>query len=115
MRTKPGKGQFYALFALLRQTPLCFGAVESGKRSRQILAAAARVFARQGYQAARVGDIAQEAGAAHGLVYHYFDSKEAVLEAVVRDAWGRLLAAIESAEESGPDGAQPLCLLVKSV
>jgi AcrR family transcriptional regulator len=89
--------------------------VEAGERSRQILAAAARVFARQGYQAARIDDIAKEAGVAHGLLYHYFDSKQAVLDAVFRDAWGRLLAAIESAEVSGHDGAEQLALVVKIV
>ena len=89
--------------------------MEAGERSGQILAAAARVFARQGYQAARISDIAREAGVAHGLVYHYFASKEAVLEAVFRDAWGRLLAAIESAERSGHDGAEQLALVVKIV
>jgi TetR/AcrR family transcriptional regulator, fatty acid metabolism regulator protein len=89
--------------------------VEAEERSRQILEAAARVFARQGYQAARVGDIAREAGVAYGLVYHYFASKEAVLEAVFRDAWGRLLAAIETAEQNGGDGAEQLVLVVKIV
>ena len=44
-------------------------------RRRQILDAAVRVFARQGFHATRVSDIADEAGVAYGLVYHYFPSK----------------------------------------
>src|SRR5436190_1242289 len=48
-------------------------------RRRQILDAAVRVFARQGYNACRVSDIADEAGVAYGLVYHYFKSIEQVL------------------------------------
>ena len=44
-------------------------------RRRQILDAAIRVFARQGFHACRVSDIAREAGVAYGLVYHYFDSR----------------------------------------
>ena len=48
-------------------------------RRRQILDAAIRVFARQGFHSCRVSDIADEAGVAYGLVYHYFDSKEQVL------------------------------------
>jgi TetR/AcrR family transcriptional regulator, fatty acid metabolism regulator protein len=48
-------------------------------RRRQILDAAVRVFARQGFHACRVSDIAREAGVAYGLVYHYFDSKDQVL------------------------------------
>jgi AcrR family transcriptional regulator len=81
----------------------------------QILHAAVRVFARQGYEATRVGDIAKEAGVAYGLVYHYFESKEAVLEAVFREAWGRLLAAVALAEETGDDAREQLSLVVKIV
>lgn len=80
-----------------------------------ILAAAVRVFAAKGYEAARVGDIAQEAGVAYGLVYHYFGSKEAVLEAVFREQWGRLLAAVAVAEATGDDAAEQLALVVKIV
>jgi TetR/AcrR family transcriptional regulator, fatty acid metabolism regulator protein len=81
----------------------------------QILAAAVRVFAGRGYDATRVGDIAKEAGVAYGLVYHYFGSKEAVLEAVFREAWGRLLAAVGVAEDTGKDAAEQLSLVVKIV
>jgi TetR/AcrR family fatty acid metabolism transcriptional regulator len=45
-------------------------------KRRQILDAAIRVFARQGFYATRVSDIADEAGVAYGLVYHYFKSKD---------------------------------------
>jgi TetR/AcrR family fatty acid metabolism transcriptional regulator len=84
-------------------------------RQEQILQAAVRVFARQGYEATRVGDIASEAGVAYGLVYHYFGSKEAVLEAVFREAWGRLLAAVALAEETGADAPEQLAFVVKIV
>ena len=84
-------------------------------KREQILQAAVRVFAAQGYEASRVGDVAREAGVAYGLVYHYFGSKEAVLEAVFREAWGRLLAAVAVAEASGPDAAEQLALVVQIV
>ena len=84
-------------------------------KPRRILDAAVRVFAAQGYDASRVGDIAKEAGVAYGLVYHYYASKEAVLEAVFRAAWGRLLAAVALAEETGGDAAEQLELVVKIV
>ena len=71
------------------------------QRRRQILAAAVKVFARKGYHTARVGDIAEEAGVAHGLLYHYFDSKEALLETVFRQTWSELLDAVHAVEESG--------------
>ena len=80
-----------------------------------ILRAAVRVFAAEGYEATRVGDIASEAGVAYGLVYHYFGSKEAVLEAVFREQWGRLLAAVALAAETGEDAGEQLELVVKIV
>jgi TetR/AcrR family transcriptional regulator, fatty acid metabolism regulator protein len=85
------------------------------EKRRQILEAAVRVFAARGYESARVGDVAKEAGVAYGLVYHYFGSKEAVLEAVFREEWGRLLAAMAGAEETGGDAHEQLALVVKIV
>jgi TetR/AcrR family transcriptional regulator, fatty acid metabolism regulator protein len=75
-------------------------------RRRQILDAAVRVFARSGYHGSRVGDIATEAGVAHGLLYHYFASKDEVLETVFRDNFGELLErfrAVERADEPAPE------------
>ena len=70
-------------------------------KRRLLLEAAVRVFARKGYHAARVGDIAEEAGVAYGLLYHYFSSKEEVLRSVFRDTWSALIATIRSVEEAG--------------
>ena len=64
-------------------------------RRRQILDAAVRVFARQGFNACRVSDIAREANVAYGLVYHYFDSKDQVLNELFVERWSLLLQAIE--------------------
>jgi AcrR family transcriptional regulator len=89
--------------------------VTADDKRRRILEAAVRVFAAQGYDASRVGDVAKEAGVAYGLVYHYYESKEAVLEAVFREAWGRLLAAGALAEETGANAAEQLELVVKIV
>ncbi len=49
------------------------------ERRRQILDAAAVVFARRGYHRARTKEIAAEAGVAEGTIYKYFKSKEALL------------------------------------
>ena len=71
-------------------------------KRRVILDAAVRVFARKGYHTCRVGDIAEEAGIAHGLLYHYFVSKEEVLETIFRENWRELLdtfARIEASAE----------------
>jgi AcrR family transcriptional regulator len=77
-------------------------------KRRQLLDAAVRVFARKGYHASRVGDIAEEAGVAHGLLYHYFKSKDQVLEAVFHENWSLLVARIESVEETEEPAADQL-------
>jgi len=69
-------------------------------KRRQILDAAIRVFARQGFHSTRVSDIADEAGVAYGLVYHYFKSKDEVLNELFSERWSLLLAAIEEADGS---------------
>jgi TetR/AcrR family transcriptional regulator, fatty acid metabolism regulator protein len=69
-------------------------------KRRNILDAAIRVFARQGFHSTRVSDIADEAGVAYGLVYHYFDSKDEVLNELFTERWSLLLAAIEEADAS---------------
>ena len=63
-------------------------------KRRIILDAAVRVFARQGFHTCRVSDIADEAGVAYGLVYHYFGSKDEVLDTLFLERWGILLEAI---------------------
>jgi AcrR family transcriptional regulator len=73
------------------------GAVD---KRRQILDAAVTVFARQGFHATRVSDIADEAGVAYGLVYHYFNSKDQVLNELFLERWSLLLTAIEEAEKT---------------
>ena len=67
-----------------------------------------RVFARKGFHSARVGDIAAEAGVAHGLLYHYFESKDALLESVFRETWSALLELISEVEESGEPAREQL-------
>jgi TetR/AcrR family transcriptional regulator, fatty acid metabolism regulator protein len=51
----------------------------SGDKRERILAAAERIFARHGFFAARVSEIAKEAGVADGTIYLYFKSKDDLL------------------------------------
>jgi TetR/AcrR family transcriptional regulator, fatty acid metabolism regulator protein len=81
--------------------------VTEGRRQR-ILDAAVRVFARGGYHRSRVGDIASEAGVAHGLLYHYFSSKDEVLETVFRENFGQLLERFRAVEDSDENAAEKL-------
>jgi AcrR family transcriptional regulator len=77
-------------------------------KRRQILDAAIRVFARQGFHATRVSDIADEAGVAYGLVYHYFRSKDEVLNELFVERWSLLLSAIEETDRTGETPRQKL-------
>jgi TetR/AcrR family fatty acid metabolism transcriptional regulator len=67
-------------------------------KRRLILDAAIRVFAREGFHRCRVSDIAREADVAYGLVYHYFRSKDEVLDTLFTERWTLLLDAIAQAD-----------------
>src|SRR5918997_1757519 len=69
-------------------------------KRRIILDAAIRVLAREGFHTARVSDIADEAGVAYGLVYHYFGSKDEVLDTLFLERWNVLLGAIAEVDRS---------------
>jgi TetR/AcrR family transcriptional regulator, fatty acid metabolism regulator protein len=64
------------------------------EKRRLILDAAVRVFARRGFNQCRVSDIADEAGVAYGLVYHYFRSKDEVLDTLFLERWNVMLDVI---------------------
>ena len=68
------------------------------EKRRQILDAAIRTFARQGFHACRVSDIADEAGVAYGLVYHYFRSKDEILDTLFLERWDVMLEAIREVD-----------------
>ncbi len=63
-------------------------------RPAEILDAALSVFAEKGYAGARMEDIAARAGVTKGTIYLYFDGKEAMFKALVRDTIGTALAGI---------------------
>ena len=68
------------------------------EKRQQILDAAVRVFARQGFHTCRVSDIADQAGVAYGLVYHYFSSKDEILDTLFRERWKVLLEVISETD-----------------
>ena len=78
------------------------------EKRRLILDAAVRVFAHKGFHTSRVGDIAEEAGVAHGLLYHYFSSKDEVLETIFREEWSDLLSEIDEIEASDAPAREQL-------
>jgi TetR/AcrR family fatty acid metabolism transcriptional regulator len=63
-------------------------------KRRVILDAAVVAFAERGFHQCRVSDIADEANVAYGLVYHYFRSKDEVLDTLFVERWNILLEFI---------------------
>lgn len=66
-------------------------------RPGEIVAAALEVFAEKGFAAARLEDIAARAGVSKGALYLYFETKQDLFRAVVRDAVAPNIAAVEAA------------------
>jgi len=65
------------------------------RRRNDILRAALKVFDREGFEGARIEDVAREAEIAKGTVYLYFANKQALLEGVVRDVISPEINAVE--------------------
>jgi TetR/AcrR family transcriptional regulator, fatty acid metabolism regulator protein len=90
-------------------------AAAAAEKRRLILDAAVRVFARQGFHTCRVSDIADEAGVAYGLVYHYFRSKDEVLDTLFLERWNVMLDAIrevDAKEQRGRDKLEAIASFI---
>ena len=85
------------------------------EKRRVILRAAITVFARHGYHTSRVADVAREAGVAYGLVYHYFQSKEDLLETIFRRTWSRMLEAVQQVEQEEATAREQLASVARIV
>lgn len=67
------------------------------ERRRQVLDAARDCFVRQGFRGASINDICAAAGIGPGLLYHYFSSKEALIEAIAEHDIARTLDLLRAA------------------
>ena len=89
---------------------------DKSARRGEIMAAAKNVFARRGFHATTIADIAKQAGLAYGSVYWYFDSKDELfhaLMAVEEEALRSHLTASVGARQDG-DGAAPFRTAVQA-
>jgi TetR/AcrR family transcriptional regulator, fatty acid metabolism regulator protein len=87
--------------------------IATDDKRKLILDAAIRVFAERGYHGARVGDIAEDAGVAHGLLYHYFASKDDVLRTIFVENWGQLIARFRAVEAAAEPAKEKLERIAK--
>jgi TetR/AcrR family fatty acid metabolism transcriptional regulator len=76
-----------------------------GDKRERILRAAVKVFARSGFYAARVSEVAKAAGVADGTIYLYFKSKDELLVSLFEDRVEKLLAYMR--EELPKHGSAP--------
>lgn len=83
------------------------------KRRDAIIAAAAALYARRGFQGASVADLAQACGSSKSLVYHYFPSKEDILYEVMAAHLDALVDAADDAMRVG-DARERLRALARS-
>jgi len=72
----------------------------SDARRRQIIDAAFQCFARKGFHQTSMRDIYQQAGLSPGAVYHYFDSKDAIIQASFEFDYERSRDLFEAAAAS---------------
>src|SRR2546428_112537 len=79
-----------------------------GARPGEIVAAALEVFGERGFAATKLADVARRAGVTKGTVYLYFDSKEALFKAVVRETIVPVIAKGEAFAQSFTGSAREL-------
>jgi AcrR family transcriptional regulator len=81
------------------------------ERREQLIAAAARVVARSGYDAATVRDVAREAGVSTGVIAYYFDGKDDLLAHVLREASRRFRQRLDEASAAAETPRERLLAL----
>jgi AcrR family transcriptional regulator len=84
------------------------------RRDEEVLAAAARVFARRGYADASVQDVADELGILKGSLYHYIDAKEDLLFWLMEAVHGELQAIVDEVAQTEGSALDRLDLYVRS-
>ncbi len=77
-------------------------------RPGEIVAAALEVFVERGFEATKLADVARRAGVTKGTVYLYFESKEALFKAVVRETIVPVIAQGEALARSFTGSAREL-------
>ena len=97
--------EVYTVYTCAQGIPMRTSSIEAQHAHGDVLAAALRLFERDGFAATRVEDILEAAGIARRTFYRYFKNKDDVLVALYGMAMGEILAAIQTVRE---DDAQPL-------
>jgi TetR/AcrR family transcriptional regulator, cholesterol catabolism regulator len=87
--------------------------VLASERREHLVRLAAELFARKGYQATTVRNIADEAGILSGSLYHHFDSKESIVDEILASFFAELTTANRDAVRRGGDPREVVAELVR--
>ena len=84
-------------------------------REKIIIEAALKVFSTKGYASTRMADIAREADMSYGLVYHYFENKEKLFDAIVEDWWTGFYDELEMLKQSAISTEEKLVEIIRYI
>src|SRR5688572_2297166 len=96
------------------KAPSARGPAEHAVRD-QIIDAARRCFSHYGYAKTTVSDLARAIGFSKAYIYRFFESKQAIGEAIVGDCLDEILTKVREAVESGRDANDKLRKFAKTV
>ena len=95
------------------RSPRAPGRKRTDDKRERILRAAVKVFAKKGFYASRVSEIAKAAGVADGTIYLYFDSKDDLLESLFEDRMERLFTVLRAELAKHPTARARLRTLIE--
>lgn len=84
------------------------------RRRREVIAAAARLFAERGFQATSIGELTEATGLAAGGLYHYIESKDALLVAICDELLDPLLERAREIVAAGAPADRQLRELLRA-
>jgi AcrR family transcriptional regulator len=99
----------------VEEAPVVPKKVDRAARREDLLAAAVKVFARKGYAASRIEDVAQEAGIAKGSVYLYFESRESLLAAAFEGLGARSAQILREAMTGTEPAVERLAGIIRGI
>ena len=89
--------------------------MDKSDREKIIIEAALKVFSTKGYASTRMADIAREADMSYGLVYHYFENKEKLFDAIVEDLWTGFYDELEMLKQSAITTEEKLVEIIRYI
>ena len=84
-------------------------------REKVIIDAALKVFSTKGYASTRMADIAREADMSYGLVYHYFENKEKLFDAIMENWWTGFYDELEMLKKSDMSTEEKLVEIIRYI